>query len=168
MTITNTDYFYDVPTSTPAWILPCVDVYDPLENSFPHLSSTINSLVDSIDVLEHNKSIVFLTSETVFFNSCNRRLDQSTLLYKSVLIHARNLKSLVFHYEISLNHCTGSTSEVYVLSYCEGLLIVIDTGASSSITPKGSDFVGQLYKADSLSLKQVNGTIPVCGQCKVS
>jgi hypothetical protein len=43
--------------------------------------------------------------------------------------------------------------------------VVIDTGASGSIAPLGSDFVdGIINKADLKELKQVNGSTDVCGQ----
>ena len=47
------------------------------------------------------------------------------------------------------------------------LPIVIDTGASNSISPIGSDFVGFIQKSDLSTLKQVNGTTPVAGQGNV-
>ena len=74
----------------------------------------------------------------------------------------------MFHYDSSLDDCTDSTSEIYVSSCSEELPIVIDTGASNSISPNASDFVGVIQKSDLASLKQVNGTTPVCGEGDVS
>jgi hypothetical protein len=56
-------------------------------------------------------------------------------------------------------------TKIYILSGKTELPIVIDTGASNSITPIPTDFVnGIIHKADLQSLTQVNGTTPVCGQ----
>lgn len=85
----------------------------------------------------------------------------------SILIQACNLKSQVFHYDISLDDCIHSTSKIYVLPYCEELPIVIDTSAGNSITPNDSDFIGKIHKANLSSLEQVNETTPVCGQCNI-
>ena len=112
-------------------------------------------------------SQVKFTSEVAFFNCRYTRLDQSTSLYKSIWLQAQNLKSQVFHYDSSLDDCTDSTSDIYVSSCFDDLPIVIDTGASNSISPKASDFVGMIEKSDLASLKQVNGTTPVCGEGKV-
>ena len=104
--------------------------------------------MDSFDALDNYQSIFAITSEAVFFNCRYTRLDQSTSLYKSILLQARNLKSQVFHYNSSLNDCTDSTSEIYVSSCSEELPIVIDTGASNSIIPNASDFVGVIQRSD--------------------
>ena len=48
----------------------------------------------------------------------------------------------MFHYDSSLDDCTDSTSEIYVSSYSEELPIVIETGASNSISTNTLDFVG--------------------------
>ena len=44
------------------------------------------------------------------------------------------------------------------------LPIVIDTGASNSISPIGFDFMGEVKKSGLSTLKQVNGTTPVASQ----
>ena len=120
--------------------------------------------MDFFDVLDNYKSSPSLTSVAAFFNSRYIRVDPSTLLYKSILTKAHNLKSQVCHYDSSFDDCIDSTSEIYV-SYCgEELRIFIDTGASNLITPNASYFDGEIHKSVLSSLKQVNGTTPVCGQ----
>ena len=52
----------------------------------------------------------------------------------------------------------------FIPSYCEELHIVIDTDASNSISPKASDFVGEVKRSDLSSLKQENGTTPIYGE----
>ena len=56
------------------------------------------------------------------------------------------------------------TIAIYVSSRNTDLPIVIDTGASNSISPIGSDFIGEIKKSDLSTLKQVNGATPVAGQ----
>jgi hypothetical protein len=75
------------------------------------------------------------------------------------------LKAQIFHYDTTHTACTESTTELYISSCKIELPIVIDTGASNSITPIPSDFVdGIIHKADLQALSQLNGTTPVCGQ----
>ena len=137
----------------------------------PPLSIPINpidELINSFDVLSHYKQIIAF-EEVLFFNSHYRRLDPSSPEFSGILIQARHLKSQVFHYDTTLNNNTDSTLEIYVSSVDGELPIVIDTGASNSITPIASDFVGGVInKADLQSLTQVNGTTPVCGQGPVN
>ena len=123
--------------------------------------------MDSIDVLCHYKSILSLTGEAAFFNSRYTRLDPTTSLHKSILISANHLKSQVFHYDKCRDGCTDSTQEVYVSSSGDKLPIVIDTGASNSISPTATDFTGTIRRSSLQSLKQVNGTTPVCGEGEV-
>ena len=166
-TITDSDVFCDTPNLQADWIPPCANDIDPFEG-LTHLPSTIiTSLVDSIDVLCHYKSILSLTGEAAFFNSRYNRLDPSTSLHKSILIQANHLKSQVFHYDNYRDRCTDSTQEVCVSSSGDELPIVIDTGASNSITPTTTDFTGTIRRSSLQSLKQVNGTTPVCGEGEV-
>jgi hypothetical protein len=119
-------------------------------------------LVDSIDALSHYKQLQRYWNVS-YFNSSYRRLDPSSTQLSSILIQARHLQSQVFHYGTTLAN-TNNTPEIYVSSNNKELPIVIDTGASSSITPIASDFTSEISKADLQELKQVNGTTPVCGQ----
>ena len=165
--IENNDVFYDTPSSSPDWLPTCDKDPVQFDRPSPSSSSSISSLVDSLDALENCRSILALTSEVAFFDSRYTRLDQSTSLYKSIWLQARNLKSQVFHYDSSLDDCTDSTSDIYVSSCSNDLPIVIDTGASNSISPEPTDFVDTIEKSDLPALKQVNGTTPVCGEGKV-
>jgi hypothetical protein len=123
-------------------------------------STTINATIDTIDVLSHYKQIQSF-EDVSFFNSSNRCIHPSSALFQSILIQARHLKAQIFHYDTTFTAGTESTAEIYISE----LPIVIDTGASNSITPITSDFVhGIIHKADLQALSQVNGTTPVCGQ----
>ena len=70
----------------------------------------------------------------------------------------------MFHYDSSRNGCTDTTQEIYVSSSGDELPIVIDTGARNSTMPLPRDFIGELKRSRFQSLKQVNGTTPVCGE----
>jgi hypothetical protein len=156
--VIDDDVFYDTEDVFDDWILP-----DP--TPIPAITSnTIKSFIDSFDVLSHYEQI--LSFEAIsFFESSYHRLDPSSSRFGQILIQARHLKSQVFHYDTTFNDCTDTTPEIYVSSSDDELPIVIDTGASGSITPVASDFVGGVInKADLQSLKQVNGSTPVCGQ----
>jgi hypothetical protein len=155
--VIDDDVFYDVDVSN-CWlsdnqlITPSVII----------TTSSINSLVDSINVLSHYKQLQRYWNVS-FLNSSYRRLDPSSTQFSSILIQARHLQYQVFHYDTTLAN-TNNTPEIYVSSNNKELPIVIDTGASSSITPIASDFTSEISKADLQELKQVNETTPVCGQ----
>jgi hypothetical protein len=157
--VIDDDVFYDTRTNfqNQQWM-----PSDPIQ-SLAITSTTVNLLVDSIDVLSHYENI--LSFENVsFFNTSYQRLEPTTALYGSLLIQARHLKAQVFHYDTTLSNCTDKTLEIYVSPNSKELPIVIDTGASNSITPIAADFTRGIHKADLQSLTQVNGTTPVCGQ----
>ena len=101
--IENNDVFYDTPSSSPDWLPTCDKDPVQFDRPSPSSSSSISLLVDSLDALENYRSILALTSEVAFFDSRYTRLDQSTSLYKSIWLQARNLKSQVFHYDNSLD-----------------------------------------------------------------
>jgi hypothetical protein len=138
----------------------------PSSSTLAITTATINALVDSFDVLSHYKHIQSCEEESLF-NSSYHRLDSSSFQFRRILIQARHLKSQVFHYDTTLNHTTDSTPEIYISTKTDELPIVIDTGASGSITPIASDFSNGIHKADLQTLKQVNGTTPVCGEGSV-
>ena len=147
--------------------LPCVDAPNLLKKLTYTSSTAIASLVDSIDVRHNYKSILSFTSEAAFFNSRYNRLDPSTSLHKSNLVQANHLKAQVFHYDSCRGGCTDTTQKNYVSSSDVELPIVIDTEASNSITPCPVDFIGEIQRSRLQSLKQVNGTTPVCGERNV-
>jgi hypothetical protein len=165
ITIIEDDVFYDSIYN---------QSYSPLRwkppDSVPSLAITkekVNAFVDAFDVLSHYKIVKSLDEQgnLLLNNSTYRSLDSSSLRYKRIMIQARHLKSQVFHYDTTLSNCSDDTPAIYV-SCCENEPpVVIDTGASGSITPLGSDFVdGIINKADLKELKQVNGSTDVCGQ----
>jgi hypothetical protein len=155
MFVIDDDVYYDMDTFD-GWLPP-----DP-SPVLAITKRTIGSLVDSFDVLSHYNQLL-LFENISFFNSSYRRLEPSSTQFNTILIQARHLKLQVFHYDTTLIN-NSNTPEIYVSSNTKELPIVIDTGASSSITPISSDFISDIDKADLQELKQVNGTTPVCGQ----
>ena len=81
-----------------------------------------------------------------------------------ILVQAHHLTSQVFHYNSCLNNFIDSTQKIYVSSSGQGLPIVIGIGARNLITPNPTDFDGEIKQSNLSSLKQVNGTTPVCGE----
>jgi hypothetical protein len=156
MYVIDDDVFYDTGTFD-GW-LPS----DPSPNLVT--SNMINLAVDSFDVLSHYKQLLQFETAS-FFNSSYFRLDPSSSQYTTILIQARHLKLQVFHYDTTFdNNDSNSIPEIYISTNNKELPIVIDTGASSSITPIATDFTTEIAKADLQELKQVNGTTAVCGQ----
>jgi hypothetical protein len=155
--VIDDDVFYD------AVLLDCWLPSDLSLTSATLITTTdIDNLLVSIDVISHYKQLLHFWSVS-FFNSSYRRLEPSSPHFNSILIQARHLKSQVFHYDTTFVN-NDDTPQIYVSSNNKELPIVIDTGASSSITPIASDFTSEISKADLQELKQVNGTTPVCGQ----
>jgi hypothetical protein len=165
ITIVEDDVFYDSIYN---------QSYSPLQwkppDTVPSLAITkenFNAFVDTFDVLSHYRIVKSLDEQgnLLLNNSTYRSLDLASLRYKRIMIQARYLKSQVFHYDKTLSNCDDDTPAIYV-SCCENEPpVVIDTGASCSITPLGSDFVnGIVNKADLKELKQVNGSTDICGQ----
>ena len=89
------------------------------------------------------------------------RLDLSSETHKRLLLEARTLQTNLFGYK---THSPTSAVQIYLsTSKCEPP-IIIDTGASNSLTPLSSDFKNNLIQsADLKSLQQVNGSTQVCG-----
>jgi hypothetical protein len=155
------EVYYDVADQPPDWIPPNSVQSQP---SLAITSDTINSLIDNIDVLSYHQATKSF-EKISFFNSNYSLLDPTSILHSRILIQARHLKSQVFHYDTTFDNCTDTTTAIYVSSRDDEPPVVIDTGASGSITPLGSDFEdGIINQADLQELKQVNGSTPVCGQ----
>ena len=69
-----------------------------------------------------------------------QQVDQSVLIYKSILVPVFPLKSQFCHYESYLNYCIDSTWEMYGSSNVRDLPIVIQIKDSNSIIPNTSPF----------------------------
>jgi hypothetical protein len=154
MYVIDDDVFYDTGTFD-GWLPP-----DPSPNLVT--PNTISLTVDSFDVLSHYKQLLQFETAS-FFNSSYCRLDPSSPQFTTILIQACHLKLQVFHYDTTFDN-SDSNPEIYISTNNKELPIVIDTGASRSITPIATDFTTEIAKADLQELRQVNGTTAVCGQ----
>ena len=116
--------------------------------------------VDEIDVLDHFRSLVKCCLSGPTLGSYSK-LNPSSETYKRLLLEARTLQTNLFGYK---THSPTSAVQIYLsTSNCEPP-IIIDTGASDSLTPLSSDFKNNLIQSTDLkSLKQVNGSTQVCG-----
>jgi hypothetical protein len=154
--VINDDVFYDAAVLD-SWLSDDICV--------PSIAVTllsINLLIDSVGVISHYKQLQRYWNVS-FLNTSYRQLDPSSTQFSSILIQARHLQAQIFRYDTTLANI-NNTPLIYVSSNNKELPIVIDTDASSSITPIASDFTSIIGKADVQELKQVNGTTPVCGQ----
>ena len=120
----------------------------------------ISHFVDEIDVLDHFCSLVkcCLSGPTLGLYS---RLDPSSETHKRLLLEACTLQTNLFGYK---THSPTSAVQIYLsTSKCEPP-IIIDIGASDSLTPLSTDFKNKLIQSvDLKSLQQVNGSTQVCG-----
>jgi hypothetical protein len=144
-----------------AWIAP-----DDTPSTLAITTTTINMLVNSFDDFSNYKQIQACEEESLFKSSYHL-LDSSPSRFRRILIQARHLKSQVFHYDTTLNNSADTTPEIYISTKTNELPIVIDTGTSGSITAIASNFSSGIHKANLQTLKQVNGTTPVCGEGSV-
>lgn len=89
------------------------------------------------------------------------KLNPSSETYKRLLLEACTLQTNLFGYK---THSPTSAVQIYLsTSNCKPP-IIIDTGASDSLTPLSNDFKNNLIQsADLKSLQQVNGSTQVCG-----
>jgi hypothetical protein len=120
----------------------------------------INIVVDSIDVLSHYNQLLHFETAS-FFDSL-----------PTVVCPHPLLNILPFSYKLDSSNCKSFTTTQHLMTVAtplkstnnKELPIVIDTGASSYITPISTDFTTEITKADLQELKQVNGATAVCGQ----
>ena len=91
------------------------------------------------------------------------RVLPSSPQYATILLEARCLQAEMFHYD---NRITMPLSDpmVYLSSNINELPIVIDTGASFSITPTIADFDTKIVRSTCTSLNQLSGKTPVIGE----
>ena len=113
--------------------------------------SPISRFLQSINVLQHYRAIAQITDPTTF--ASYTKLNPETEQFQSILLEATSLKASIFTY----NNKLPFLPSIYVSSKQGELPIVIDTGASYSISPLGSDFDGPIVSASIKSLNQVDG-----------
>ena len=123
-------------------------------------SATIAIFLSSFDVLTHHRSIQHHSSVTI--PSHYQSLDPSDLRYRRILLEARGLQTSLSHYGENL---PLQLPTIYISSISKELPIVIDTGASCSITPNLQDFIKDPKPPDTKTMGGLTGaTTEVLGQ----
>ena len=120
--------------------------------NLPTLPSTL--LHDFVTTFNPAAQFTSLVDIATIGSTGKRRLRK---LHRTALIAAANLSGI--------HSSSTSTPEIYISrDSTEELPIVIDTGASFSVTPNVNDFIGQIQPSDLDSLKGLNSDIKVFGQ----
>ena len=91
------------------------------------------------------------------------QLSKHSTQHQTILLQARCLQAQMFHYDTSLSFPLSNPS-IYLSSNVNELPIVIDTGASFSITPTITDFDQSIARSACTSLNQLSGKTPVIGE----
>ena len=131
---------------------------------FQPSSATIATFLSSFDVLTHHRVIQHHSTTTI--PSHYKSLDPSDIRYRRILLEAKGLQTTLSNYgeDMPLLHPT-----IYVSTISKELPIVIDTGASCSITPTAQDFIDAPTTADTKTMGGLTGTTTeVLGQGMVN
>ena len=107
-------------------------------------STAIDSFLHSFNVVEH-----FITIKSLLPSSHYKSIDPSSSQFQRILLEAKGLQTSIRQYGEVL---PLSSPAIYVSTNKDDLPIVIDTGASCTITPTLSDFTSFPTKPDTASL----------------
>ena len=134
--------------------------FDPSRLSFP--SHYMNHFLESFDVLQQSRLLSSLLP-SVSISSSYTLLSNSDSRYKVILLEARQLQLNLSNYEERVTMPLNQPA-IYHSSKHDELPIVIDTGASCSLTPIHSDFIGAIEPSNIPTLNNISGKTPVVGQ----
>jgi hypothetical protein len=109
-----------------------------------HSSATVDSFLHSFNVIEHFNNIKSHRPSRRY-----RSIDSSTLQFQRILLEAKGLQTSIGQYGEILPLLSPA---IYVSTNKDDLPIVIDTGASCTITPSLSDFTSKPTKPDTAIL----------------
>ena len=154
----HSDLFYNRYRDT------CMETYYDVLPSYITFKQFVCSHLSQIDVLQH---YYMINSTLQSMPSSYSRLPSDCTQFHHILLQARGLKARFFHYDDQLT-IPLKDPMVYTSSNAEELPIVIDTGASCSITPTIKDFDGKLQKSSISGLNQVTGTASIVGQGNIT
>jgi hypothetical protein len=154
----QTDLFFNKYQET------CTDTYYDTLPTYVPFARFVDNHLSSIDLLLQYRVLVSIMKDSPTRYSA---VPKGTLSYKRILLQARGLKAQFFNYD---DHLTTPLLEpfIYTSSNPSELPIVIDTGASCSITPVISDFNDKLEKPDIPGLNQLTGQATVVGQGNIT
>jgi hypothetical protein len=130
--------------------------------SFSPSSEIVDEFLTSFDILAQSRIISSLLP-SVTVSTSYRQLSSSELQYKVILLEAHRLRLNLSNYDDRV-HMPLQNPAIYHSNKPDELPIVIDTGASCSITPMHSDFIGTIDPSDVSTLNNISGTTAVVGQ----
>ena len=131
--------------------------------SFP--SHYITHFLESFDVLAQSRLLSKLLP-SLSTSSTYTLLHRSDPRYTVILLEARQLQLNLSNYDERVSMPMYQPT-VYHSNKPEELPIVIDTGASCSLTPIHSDFIGTIEPANIPSLNNISGKTTVVGQGQI-
>ena len=118
-------------------------------------STDVNNFLNSFNVLDfHHLHKQYFTRLTRLSLSGYTRLSKTDVNFNKILFQARGLQTTLTQYH---EHLPLTSPLIYTSTKPTELPIVIDTGASCSITPSVTDFLTAPTKADIASMEGLNG-----------
>jgi hypothetical protein len=118
--------------------------WDSLSQESLITTASVDSFLHSFNVIEHFNNI-----KSRLPSSRYRSIDSSTLQFQRIFLEAKGLQTSIRQYGEIL---PLSSPSIYVSTNKDDLPIVIDTGASCTITPTLSDFTSKPTQPDTATL----------------
>jgi hypothetical protein len=126
---------------------------------------SVDEFLSSFDVLEQSHLLSSLLP-TISMTSSYSLLCRSDPRYTVILLEARHLQLNLSNYDERVSMPLQQPS-IYHSNKPDELPIVIDTGASCSLTPIYSDFISTIDPSDIPTLNNISGKTPVVGQGRI-
>jgi hypothetical protein len=120
----------------------------------------LNAFLQRVDPIQQFQNIKELSDPGLFESKQTRRERKKTC--KLALISAQKLRSSTSSYE-NATKITGQQQTIYFSRKDNQLPIIIDTGASFSVTPNLDDFLGPIRPCTTKELNGLNSSITVVG-----
>ena len=143
------------------------DIDDSFNNppslSFP--SHHMNHFLESFNILEQSRLLSKLMP-SLTISSSYTLLTRSDPRYTVILLEARHLQLNLSNYDERADMPMHQPA-IYHSNKPDELPIVIDTGASCSLTPIHSDFIGTIEPSTISTLNNISGKTPVVGQGQI-
>ena len=123
-----------------------VNLYDSIPEKL------VNEFLNNVNVLSHHRLLLDLTKMSL--PSRYTELSKSDPRYKRILLEARGLRTSLHHYKQKI---PLSNPMIYLSREQREPPIVIDTGASCSVTPLARDYMTTPTVPDTSSMEGLNG-----------
>lgn len=128
---------------------------------YESLYQSTDLFLSSIDILQQSRLLRFISTSLV--TPKYRRLHMKSPHYARILLQGHSLKAQLFKYEDQIS-IQLTNPLVYSSTNDNELPIVINTGASYSITPVVEDFTGKIQASNVTDLNQLSGKAQVVGK----